>query len=151
MRYRTIVLGGYYISRKEYEEWSVREAEKNSLYAGCLRAKSGIISLAVSSYLRRMKLDRLINQQHPPTPEIWTMANCKPEDWARFKEKPNDVEAKNLVEEALNIKLSEWTMIAWGPRAMLYNPTEEMFKERGEELCEFLANDPEGQCGGVPC
>ncbi|QRV83101.1 hypothetical protein RhiJN_11117 [Ceratobasidium sp. AG-Ba] len=160
-----MVLRGYYISRKEYEEWSAREAEKNLLYAKCLRAKSGIILLAVNSYLRRMKLDHLIDQQQPPTPEhggcgiqcphvntifyrqlgtVRSMANCKPQDWARFSGKPPDLEAKNLVEEALNIRLSEWTMIVWGPRAMLHNPTEEMFKERGEELCDLLENGPEG-------
>ncbi|KAG9084193.1 hypothetical protein FRC06_004178, partial [Ceratobasidium sp. 370] len=69
------------------------------------------------------------------------MTNFKPQDWERFKETPADREIKAKLEEALNITLPEWSMVVWGPRAMLYDPTPKMFEEQGNELVELLMNE----------
>ncbi|KAG8702861.1 hypothetical protein FRC08_003204 [Ceratobasidium sp. 394] len=60
------------------------------------------------------------------------MANFRPYDWEQFQETPFDREVKAKLEQALNVTLPKWSMIVWGPRAMLYDPTPEMFSERGD-------------------
>ncbi|KAG9090050.1 hypothetical protein FS749_000860 [Ceratobasidium sp. UAMH 11750] len=68
------------------------------------------------------------------------MANFKPHDWEWFKETPADREVKAQLERNLSMTLPEWAMVVWGPRAMLYDPTPEMFEERGDELVESRQN-----------
>ncbi|KAG9090051.1 hypothetical protein FS749_000861 [Ceratobasidium sp. UAMH 11750] len=168
MACNTSILGGYCIPKEELKAWSTREAESNPLYKQILDRKGGNPNLAVESYLWRHGLGRLIKQQNPRKAEhggcgfhcihtnfifyrrcatIVKMTNFKPHDWERFKETPADREVKERLENTLNMTLPEWSMVVWGPRAMLYDPTPEMFEERGDELVELLRNGPPGPCG----
>ncbi|KAG9105141.1 hypothetical protein FRC07_009577 [Ceratobasidium sp. 392] len=168
---QTTVFAGYVISKEDLEDWSEREEKVNPLYKKCLIGKDGAISLAIDYYLRREKLDHLSSQQHPPKLEhggcgyhceqsnyifyrrrgtVSSMANAKPRDWKRLQESQADIEAKAQLETALHIKLSKWTIIIWGPRAMLYDPPLELFEGGKPELVEELQNGPPGPCGAAP-
>ena len=74
------------------------------------------------------------------------MANFKPKDWARFKERTADRAAKARLEKALHMTLPEWSIVVWGDGAALYNPTPEMFEERMEDLSELLSNGSPESC-----
>ncbi|KAG9090049.1 hypothetical protein FS749_000859 [Ceratobasidium sp. UAMH 11750] len=165
---QNFILGGYYMSREDLESWSDREAGVNPAFKRCLDRNSGSVGLAVADYLRKQKLDHLVGRQHPPKAEhgackatrcnntnyifyrriamIRTMTNFRPYDWEQFQETPFDQEVKAKLEQALNMTLPKWSMIVWGPRAMLYDPTPEMFNEKGDELVELLQNGPLGPC-----
>ncbi|KAG9127382.1 hypothetical protein FRC07_014442 [Ceratobasidium sp. 392] len=171
MRMNTLVFAGYFISREGLDEWSESREQVDPMYKRCLARRKGLVSDAVELYLERKGLGHIVKYQFPPKPEhggcgghcwncnfifyrrrgmISSMAKCKPKDWERFEEKDTDVEAKNKVEETLNIQLSEWTTIVWGPTGMLYDAKREMFDERGAQLIEELEDGPVGPCGGNP-
>ncbi|KAG9119560.1 hypothetical protein FRC07_005364 [Ceratobasidium sp. 392] len=168
---KTIVLAGWFIPREELDKWSEREEKVNEVYRRCLKQEAGFVTLAVYAYLRKHQLEKSIKYHFTPMPkhgncgrhcwncnivyyrrygEVSSMAKCKPGHWKRFEPKPADLEVKKQIEDVLNLQLSEWTTIVWGPTAMVYDATCEMFEARGAELIEELENSPPGPCGPDP-
>ncbi|KAG8679335.1 hypothetical protein FRC09_019037 [Ceratobasidium sp. 395] len=171
MQRKTLVYVGYFISKEELAQWSEREAQSSPVYRQCLKREAGSIAFALGLYLRKLKLGISIKCQFVPKLEhggcgfhCWnmnlvfyrryaearTLATCKPAEWKRFAEKATDLEVKQKLEDALNIELSEWTIIVWAPTAMLYNVAPEEFEERKAEFMEQIENGPPGPCGGDP-
>ncbi|KAG9109211.1 hypothetical protein FRC07_008355 [Ceratobasidium sp. 392] len=168
---KTLVISGYFIPREDLDSWSESEEKVNPEYKKCLKQEGGFVTIAVALYLRKMKLGHLFKLQFAPKPEhggcgghcwncnvvfhrrygtISSMAKCRPKDWKRFEQKATDSEAKRVIEDLLHLQLSDWTTIVWGPTAMVYDATCEMWEARGAELVQELENSPPGPCGGDP-
>jgi hypothetical protein len=62
------------------------------------------------------------------------------------EERPADLKAKTKLEN-LGLKISNWSVIVWGPTGMVYDLTREMFDERRDEIVELLERGPPGPCG----
>ncbi|KAG9119561.1 hypothetical protein FRC07_005365 [Ceratobasidium sp. 392] len=168
---RTIVVSGWFICKEILENWSECEEKVNADYRKCLKREAGTGPLAVASYLRMKKLGRLVKLQYTLKPEhggcgrhcwnhnivfyrrfggIPSMSKCRPADWKRFEQEDADFEIKQRLEDALHFQLSNWSTIVWGPTAMVYDASREMWETRGAELVEKLENGPVGPWGGNP-
>ncbi|KAG9080911.1 hypothetical protein FRC06_006004 [Ceratobasidium sp. 370] len=166
-KHRTVILAGYCISKEDLKDWSDHKAKTDEYYRRGLEAGGRASILGVKFWLQVQKLDHLIQQQHPPEPEhggcdfrcprfnyifyrrratIWTMAKFRSADWARLVEKPSDIEVKEKLEAAFGFKLSRWTVVLWGPRGMVYDPTPDMFEAQKDEIVQRLENGPPGPC-----
>ncbi|KAG8679954.1 hypothetical protein FRC08_016631 [Ceratobasidium sp. 394] len=167
MKKRTLILAGYYISREELEARSKHQAQTDNYYRRGYEVGGKSSVLGVQFWLERQNLSHLFEQQHPPKAEhvgcdlrcyninyifyrhqarADTVANLEPKHWARLEEKPGDIEARKKLEAVFGFKLSEWTVVFWGPRGMVYDPKPETFKERKAEMAELLENGPPGPC-----
>ncbi|KAG8739140.1 hypothetical protein FRC10_006110 [Ceratobasidium sp. 414] len=147
-------------SREEAEAWSKHKTQTDDYF------RRGYEAVGVQFWLERQNLSHLFEQQHPPKPEslmdflyrsmgaatiavtisttFSTVAETVAKHWARLEEKPADIEAKKKLEAVFGLKVSDWTVVFWGPQGMVYNPRPETFGERKAEMAELLENGPNG-------
>lgn len=82
----------------------------------------------------------LFYRRHALTPSL-----AKFHSWHKVVETPADAEIKVRLGE-LGLKLSEWSIIAWGPTGVVYDLTPEAFQEKKDEIMKTLEQAGPGPC-----
>jgi hypothetical protein len=58
------------------EAWSTKQAQIDPRYERCVSESTGLLSVSVSRYMAKKKLDHLFGQQMPSKPEVRNEAAC---------------------------------------------------------------------------